>query len=77
MHGRESVSAMQLDFDKYRPYVDAFDMSEARKIELIEIVSNMMRGFVDLDSAGVKSDHHLTSIFNQTAEQRGEDENHE
>ncbi|MEJ7928327.1 hypothetical protein WG908_16425, partial [Sphingobium sp. AN641] len=64
----------------------------------IEIVSNMMRGFVDLafeetpeqillgttldllsdlDSAGIESNHHLTSTFNQTAEQRGEDETHE
>lgn len=89
---------MQLDFEKYRPYVDSFDMSEARKIELFEIVSNMMRGFVDLafedtpeqillgtthdcspddDWLAIESEHELTSIFNKTAEKRGEDEAHE
>jgi hypothetical protein len=39
---------VQLDADKYRPYLDQFDMGEAEKIELLHIVSQMMRGFVDL-----------------------------
>jgi hypothetical protein len=39
---------MQLDIERYRPYLDQFDIGEAEKMELLQIVSHMMRGFVDL-----------------------------
>ncbi len=38
---------MLLDIERYRPYVDHFDMAEADKIELIHIISAMMQSFVD------------------------------
>lgn len=39
---------MQLDMEKYRPFVDHFDMSEEAELELVRTVSDMMRAFVDL-----------------------------
>ena len=38
---------MQLDIEKYRPYVDHFDLSDEHKIELIHIVSRIMQSFVE------------------------------
>lgn len=38
---------MKPDIEKYRKYVDHFDISEEHKIELINIIWNMMENFVD------------------------------
>lgn len=38
---------MPLDLEKYRPYVDHFDLSDAQKAELIQTVWSMMESFVD------------------------------
>jgi hypothetical protein len=43
----ESRATMQLDIERYRPYVDHFDMPEEQKIELIHIVSRIMQSFVE------------------------------
>lgn len=36
-----------LDVDKYRPYVDHFDLSEEQKDELLEAIWSLMESFVD------------------------------
>ncbi len=38
---------MQPDIEKYRKYVNQFDLSEERKIELIHTVWRIMESFVD------------------------------
>ena len=38
---------MPLDFEKYRPYVDDFGISDAHKDELIQTVYSIMENFVD------------------------------
>jgi hypothetical protein len=38
---------MTPDFDKYRHYVDGFDLSETQKRELVQIVWSIMESFVD------------------------------
>ena len=38
---------MPLDLDKYRPYVDGFDLSEAQKDELIHTLWTIMEAFAD------------------------------
>lgn len=38
---------MQPDIEEYRQYVDRFDISEEKKIELIHAVWLMMQSFVD------------------------------
>lgn len=39
--------AMPPDIEKYRRYVDGFDLSEERKVELIHTVWAIMESFVD------------------------------
>ena len=43
----QSRLAMPLDLDKYRPYVDGFDLSEAQKDELIHTLWSIMEAFAD------------------------------
>jgi len=38
---------MQLDIERYRPFVDHFDMPDEQKVELIHIVSRIMQSFVE------------------------------
>lgn len=38
---------MKPDFEKYRQFVDDFDLPEAEKIELINTIWNVMESFVD------------------------------
>ncbi len=38
---------MRPDLQKYLPYVEAFDLTEAQKAELIHSVWSLMEGFVD------------------------------
>lgn len=38
---------MQPDIEKYRKYVDAFDLTETEKVELIHTLWQIMQGFVD------------------------------
>lgn len=38
---------MSVNIEKYRKYVDRFDLSEARKIELIHTVWAIIESFVD------------------------------
>lgn len=38
---------MQPDIEKYRPYVDGFDLTEDQKVELIHTVWHIMESFVD------------------------------
>jgi len=38
---------MSPDIEKYRKYVDHFDIPEAQKIEMIHIVWRMMQSFVE------------------------------
>jgi hypothetical protein len=37
-----------LDFEKYLPYLDEFDISKEQKIELLKTLWNMMGTFVDI-----------------------------
>jgi hypothetical protein len=38
---------MPPDLEKYRPYVDGFDLTEAQKVELIHTLWAIMESFVD------------------------------
>ena len=38
---------MPIDLNKYRPYVDDFDLTEEEKLELMHTVWSMMESFVD------------------------------
>lgn len=38
---------MQPDLEKYRPYVDRYDLTEEQKVELIHTVWTIMESFVD------------------------------
>jgi uncharacterized protein (UPF0335 family) len=38
---------MQPDIEKYRQYIDKFDLSESEKIELIQTLWKIMESFVD------------------------------
>lgn len=45
--GRDCYAIMPADLEKYRPYVDQFDLSETQKAELIHTVWAIMESFVD------------------------------
>ena len=40
--------ALELDIEKYRPYVEDFDMSEEQKVEFLKTLWTIMSAFVDL-----------------------------
>ncbi|MEJ0017574.1 MAG: hypothetical protein WDN25_13610 [Acetobacteraceae bacterium] len=50
MDGDASAHARmaELDVEKYRPYVEAFDLSEAQKVELLTTLWSIMRSFVEM-----------------------------
>lgn len=41
------MSAMRPELEKYRPYVDGFDLTEAQKAELIHTLWTIMEAFAD------------------------------
>lgn len=45
--GRDYCAIMPADLEKYRAYVDQFDLSETQKAELIHTVWAIMESFVD------------------------------
>ncbi len=47
MLGIKDSPPMKPDIEKYRRYVDHFDLSEKQKIDLINTVWRIMQGFVD------------------------------
>jgi hypothetical protein len=63
---------MQLDIERYRVYIDHFDMSEERKVELIHIVCGMMQSFVDR-AFGESSEQILLGIDWNNATTRWDD----
>lgn len=44
---RDFIAIMQPDIQKYRHYVDRFDLSEEQKLELIHSIWIIMQSFVD------------------------------
>ncbi len=61
---------MTPDIDKYRKYVDHFDLSEDKKIELIHTVWQMMGNSVDrafrLDSVQLACGSRVDKVANRT-----------
>ena len=43
-----SISPLPLDVDKYRPFLDEFELTEAQQRELLETLWTMMKTFVEL-----------------------------
>lgn len=44
----EGITPLRLDPDEYREDLDAFDLTEAQQNELLEVLWNIMRTFVEL-----------------------------
>ena len=58
----------EIDLDKYRRHLDRYDISEAKKTELIKAVCLIMQSFVDR----AFGDDPVQQIGNGVAERRGD-----
>ena len=45
---QSGIKPLALDPDKYRDYLDDFDLDEAQQNELLEVIWNVMRSFVEM-----------------------------
>lgn len=46
-HPPPTLSPPELDIEKYRPYIESFDLSEKEQIELLESLWFIMKSFVE------------------------------